>query len=287
MGPVQLRRTDERNRPRAQARCLTELLASRDLSAREVARRSAVIAEEMGRPEFSVGHQAVSAWLNGTRHPTPKHQQVLAMIIGVPVADIILACDEEAEASGPRLILRQTTVVVPSTFQEYRYNLALKKEINLDQPAIYSDWKDMFSFPPTRIMRHLRNIRAESFGWIPDNSANPLIHYPRCLVPMERMPNRRTLQSLDSAESSQRRVWFVYLPGGRLQVGIGYRRNRSFALARNEGNRLVVREFPLSRVDLVGHFRGNIVFYFLPTNTGDSTALTSAQNGVANGGGKD
>jgi len=275
--------TDERTPGSVQARCLTQLLASHNLSAREVARRSKVIAQEFSKPELVVSHQAVSAWLNGTRHPTTNHKQLLAMIIGVPLTEIVLSCDIASEPSDLQLDLRHTTVVVPTIFQEYRYNLPVRKEIDLGQPAIYSDWKQMFNFPPAGLMRHLRNIRSEAFGWIPDDGASPMIHYSRCLVLIERMPNRRVSQTLDSAESCQRRVWFVYLPGGHLQVGIGYRRNRSFVLARNVGNRLAVQEFPLSRVDLVGHAIGNVVFYLMPTDQGTASGSVASRNVGSNG----
>jgi hypothetical protein len=280
MSSLRISPVQDQNRPCSQARYLTVLLSARDLSAREVARRSEIIAKELGQPELAVGHQAVSGWLSGARHPTMKHKEALSMILGVPVADLILACDVEPASSDPKFTLRQTTVVVPNSLQTYRYTLAIKKEIDLNQPAIYPDWSSMFTFPPTRLMRHLRNVRSDCFGWIPDNSANPMVHYPRSLVPVERMSNRRALRHLDSAESSQRRVWFVYVPGGRFQVGIGYRRNRLFALARNEGQRLVVQEFPLSRVDLVGYFTGNVVFYLLPATASRGAGSTDAKTEV-------
>jgi hypothetical protein len=266
-------------------RHLSDLLAGHDLSAREVARRSAIIAEELGNAKLKFGHQAVSSWLKGERHPSANHKQALAMILGISVADLTRALDAEIQSSN-QFTTRFATVVVPGEFQTYRYILPIKNDIDIAQPAIYRDWSSMFSFPPTRLMRHLRNLHYDAFGWIPDNSASPMVHHPRCLVPLERVPPRNVLQKLDSAESSQRRVWFVYLPGGQLHVGIGYRNKRCFAFARNDANRIVTQEFPLSRIDLVGYFTGNVVFHLqaadMMQGTGGRGQLLVTPPGVLN-----
>jgi len=248
----------------SQACYLTELLSSNDVSAREFARRSKLIAGELGKPECAVSHQAVSSWLNGTRHISTKHKEIASMILGVSTAELSCACDLEFDTADPRFTARRTIVIVPSVLRNYRYSLALKTDIDLSRPAIYPDWSSMFSFPPTPLQRHLRNIKNHSFGWIPDQSASPMIHYPQCLVPVVGMSERNALQLLDRAESSQRRVWFVYLPDGKLHVGVGYRDDHSFLFAKNTGNGSVLTQFPLRRVDLVGCFIGKVVFHLLP-----------------------
>lgn len=254
----------------SQARYLTGLLSSSQVSAREFARRSKLIAGELGKPELAVSHQAVSSWLNGTRHISTKHKQVAAMILGLSIAEISSACDLEPDAADPKFTARPTIVVVPSLLRSYQYSLALKTDIDLSRPAIYQDWSSMFSFPPTRLQRHLRNISYDSFGWIPDQSASPMVHYPQCLVPVAGVSERNSLQMLDSAESSQRHVWFVYLPDGQLHVGIGYRNDHSFVFTRSVGNKFVLTQFPLRRVDLVGCFVGKVVFHLLPPRNAGS-----------------
>jgi transcriptional regulator with XRE-family HTH domain len=264
----------EHRRRRAQAEYLTDLLNGRHLSAREIARRSAMIAEELGKPELAVGHQAVSAWVNGTRHPTGEHRRILATILDVSVANLNEAFDGETEPLNVQSILKPTTVIVHGTFQNYRYTLAIRKEVDLTQPAIYRDWSTMFSIRPVRLIRHLRHIHYEWFGWIPDNSASPMVRYPRCLVPLERVSQRAALRMLDTAESCQRRVWFVYLPGGTLHVGIGYRENRSFSFVRTNGTAVSIESYPFSRVELVGYFTGNALFHLLPATIHRSTPGT-------------
>jgi transcriptional regulator with XRE-family HTH domain len=244
----------------AQSQYLAGLLLSEGLSAREVARRSAMIAELNGKPELAVGHQAVSAWVNGTRHPNAKHKTLLATILGVSVANLNHACDAEDDHLNVS-ILKLATVFVHGTLQNYRYSAAVRADINLAEPAIYRDWSDMFSFRPARLMRHLRNIHYHLFGWIPDNSASPMVRNPHCLVPLERVTQRTAVRMLDTAESAHRRVWFVYLPGGKLHLGIGYRDSRSFSFARNNGRGVVIENFPLSQVEFVGYFTGKVLFH--------------------------
>jgi hypothetical protein len=268
--------SDDRRR-NSQIHYLTAVVSDRDLSAREIARQTASIAHELGKPDLAVGHQAVSAWINGTRRPTEEHKTILATILGVSLANLNQAFGPKTELLRVDSILRPTSVVVPGTIHNYRYTLALRRDVDLTQPAIYQDWSAMFSVRPVRLMRHLRHIHYEWFGWIPDNSANPMVRYPRCLVPLERVSQRRALRMLDPAASSQRRVWFVYLPGGKLHVGIGYRENGSFSFVKNYGTGTLVEHFALSRVDLIGYFTGNVLFYFPDEySTGDSAHTKAA-----------
>jgi transcriptional regulator with XRE-family HTH domain len=262
--PGQARRT-------AQARYLSDLVTRRHLSAREIARRSELVAADLGKPELAVGHQAVSAWVNGTRHPNAEHKKMLATILDAPLASLAQACDADAEPLSIQSIFRPVTVVVYGTFRNYEYRLAVKREIDMTQPAIYQHWADIFSTRPAYLMRHLRHISYDLFGWIPDHSASPMVHNPRCLVPLERVPGRATLGLLDAAASSHRRVWFVYLPDGKLHVGIGYRERSSFSFARNNGTGVSVESYPLSRVELVGYFSGNALFHLLPASSHGSS----------------
>lgn len=266
----------------SQARYLTGLCTAKELSAREFSRRSTVVAEELGKPQFAVSHQAVSTWLNGTRHPSANHKETLATVLGVSVTELSAACDLQSDARDPKFESRPATVEVPGPLQTYRYCLDLRRDIDLNLPAIYPDWSSMFSFPPIPLKRHLRSVNCDSFGWIPNHSASPMIHYAHCLVPLTRVSERDALRSLDLAESSQRRVWFVHLPDGQLHVGMGYRNNRSFVFTRNLGNKVVVSELPLRRVDLIGFFSGNVVFHLLPISTEPGPKVHEMKGEAAN-----
>jgi hypothetical protein len=233
------------------------------LSASEIARRSTVIAEQNGKPELAVGHQAVSAWVNGRRHPNTRHKGLLAAILGVSLANLNRACDTEDEHLNVRSIFRPTTAIVHGTLHNYGHSVVVRTDINLSEPAIYRDWCEMFTFRPLHLMRHLRNVPYELFGWIPDDSASPMVRSPHCLVPLERVSQRTASGLLDMADSAHRRVWFVYLPGGKLHVGVGHRDGRSFSFARNNGGRLVFKTFLLSQVDFVGYFTGKVMFHLL------------------------
>jgi transcriptional regulator with XRE-family HTH domain len=245
----------------AQARYLADLLGRRRISAREIARRTRVFAEEFGKPALAVGHQAVSSWVNGTRNPTPEHRKILSTILDVPFEDLNRVCDADGESLNFQSILKPATIIVHGEFQTFEYRLIVKKEIDITQPALYEKWTDMFSSPPVSLTRHLRHVSFDLFGWIPDGAASPMVRYPRCLMPLERVSGRGGLGLLDPAESSQRRVWFVYLPDGGLHVGIGYRDGRSFSFARNNGKGFVIENYPLSRVELVGCVSGNTLFH--------------------------
>jgi len=242
-----------------------------DLSAREISRRSKVIAEQNGKPELAVGHQAVSAWANGTRHLNTKHKGLLAAILGVSLANLTRACDADDEHLNVRSIFRPTTAVVRGTLHNYGHSVVVRTDINFSEPAIYSDWSEMFSFRPLHLMRHFRNVPANWFGWIPDDSASPMVRSPQCLVPLERVSQRTALRILDMADSAHRRVWFVYLPGGKLHVGVGYRDGRFFSFARTNGGKVVFTNFLLPQVDFVGYFTGKVLFHLLLASKNQQT----------------
>jgi transcriptional regulator with XRE-family HTH domain len=241
------------------------------LSAREIARRSAVIAEKNGNPELAVGHQAVSAWVNGTRHPNARHKGLLAAILGVSLANLTRACDAEDEHLNVHSTFRPRTAIVHGALHNYGHSVVVRTDINLSEPAIYCDWSDMFTFRPLHLMRHFRNVPAKLFGWIPDDSASPMVRSPHCLVPLERVSQRTALRILDMADSAHRRVWFVYLPGGKLHVGVGYRDGRYFSFARNNGGKVVFANFLLPQVDFVGYFTGKVLFHLLLASKNEQT----------------
>ena len=263
MKPLPISTGSERDGRSAQSKYLGALMLYEHLSAREIARRSTITAERNRRPELAFGHQSVSAWANGTRCPNRSHRGVLAAILGVTLANLNRACDAESENPNLCCIGNTATAIVRGALHNYAYPVALRTDINLGQPAVYQDWREMFTFSPVDLMRHFRKVRYQLFGWIPDDSASPMVRAPRCLVPLERVSQRSALQMLDTAESAQRRVWFLYLPGGKLHTGIGYRDGGWFLFARTNARKVAVEHFPLSEVAFVGYFAGNILFHLL------------------------
>lgn len=253
----------EHQRGGSQSQYLSDLMSFEGLSARELARRSTVIAQEHGKPKLAVGHQAVSAWTNGTRHPNPTHRRVLAAILGVSIANLNRACDPEDEHVNVPTTVKSTTAVVHGALQKFGHPVVVRSDISLSEPAVYRDWGEMFMFRPPQLMRHLRNVRHDLFGWIPDDSASPMVRSPHCLVPLERVSQRTALQTLDTIDSARRRIWFVYLPGGMLHVGVGHREDRVFVFARNTRRGINIRSYPLSRVDFVGYFTGKVLFHLV------------------------
>jgi hypothetical protein len=199
--------------------------------------------------------------VNGTRHPTVEHRQVLSKLLDVPFEDLNRACEADGEVQTFWAIFKFATIIVHGEFQTYEYTLMMRRDIDITRPAIYQNWTDMFSSPPSSLTRHLRHITNKLFGWIPNHAASPMVHYPHCLVPLEEVSGRDGLRLLDPAVSNQKRVWFVYLPDGHLHVGIGSREGRNFSFARNSGKGIVVQRYPLPRVELVGYVTGNTLFH--------------------------
>jgi hypothetical protein len=234
-----------------QSQYLSDLMLFERLSAREVARRSTVIAQNKGEPKI------------GKRRPNPTHKRVLANILGVSIASLNRACDPQDRHVNVRTMVKSTTAIVQGTVQKYGHQVVVRSDISLGEPALYRDWGEMFVFRPPQLMQHLRNVRHDLFGWIPDDSASPMVPSPHCLVPLERVSQRTALQTLDTIDSARRRIWFVYLPGGSLHVGVGHREDRFFSLARNTRHGLDIRSFPLSKVDFVGYFTGRVLFHLV------------------------
>ncbi len=243
-----------------QAEFLKSVLTDRGLSAREVARRSVDIAKRTGMPELAVGHQAVSGWVKGSRHPNRTHRQLLASILGISLAAVNSAC-EGVDGNVMHRAWKYSQIVVHGALDTAQYTVPFRTDMNLSAPALYSHWADVFCFKPMPLMRHFKGLTYNLYGWIPDGSAEPMVAYYPCLMPLERVNQKAARRLLDTGDSAQRRVWFVYLPGGHLHVGIGHRDNGSFTLSHSDEGRLITKRFPLSKVDFAGYVTGRILFH--------------------------
>jgi transcriptional regulator with XRE-family HTH domain len=242
-----------------QARYLRELRKRLDLKVREISRRSRVFADTLGEPKTGFGHQAVSAWLNGTRNPRPEHRRVLAMIFHVPLAEFNRGCDGPTSEIDADSILKPVIVHVQGHDQTFDYSLTIKRSMDLSRPAIFQHWTDIFHPWPAPLIKHFGRLTATLFGLVPDKSASPLIRYARSLVPLD-----TTRAALQSESSTDKKIWFLYLPNGLIEVGIAFRDGPWILVSKPNTPDRHIQKYPLSRVDLIGWVTGRILFYLDP-----------------------
>jgi len=246
-----------------------------DLSAREIALLSQEFAKALKRPELAVSHQAVSNWLGGTRTPLPEHRELLRKIFNnqatrhperlyVTSKDFKVGCDGPA-ARQLHLRLNLTSVLCPVTVsvfgkeRNFGYSLTVGTDFDARNAAVYERWSDIFRPRPNRLMRHFAKLKHSLFGWIPHTTVRPLVNYACALLPLG--TQRSKLQETDYPN---KRIWFVHLPDGRVDVGTASCEGRwlSFSeslLAGEQSHR-----YPLSRVDLLGYLVDRPLFYMRP-----------------------
>lgn len=248
-----------RGERQTQARYLRELQKRVGLKVREIARRSRVFADSLGEPTTAFGHQAVSSWLNGTRNPRPEHRRLLAMIFHVPLAEFNRGCDGPTSEIDADSILKPVVVHVQGLDQTFNYSLTIKSSVDLSRPAIFQHWTDLFHPWPAPLVKHFGRTTATLFGLVPDRSASPLIRYARSLVPLD--TNRAALQDEGSTD---KKIWFLYLPDGVIEVGIAFREGHWIFVSRPNVPGREMQKYPLSRVDLIGWVTGKILFHLDP-----------------------
>jgi hypothetical protein len=255
-----IKQSDKRIYHSEQARFLQGLLRARNISARQIARRTAVIAEALGRPELAVGHQSVAEWVKGAYSPNREHRAMLTGILRVPLPELNAACDADLDPIITASTVREVRIYVEGRYQTSNYNLVLKNHMDISRPALHRRWTDIFAVWPKSLERRFHYSENTVFGWIPDHSASPIVTRWPAMVPVF-PPPRDVLQLLGTAGTSDRYLWFVYLPGGTLDIGVGYREGRTLSLIKNNNGGLDVRHYPLSRVELAGYFTGSILFH--------------------------
>jgi transcriptional regulator with XRE-family HTH domain len=225
------------------------------VTAREIARRGKVIADALRKPQFAFTHRAVCGWLNGTRNPSLEHRRVLAVILGVSLDELNHGCDGPFDAQKAVATLKPVTVDVFGKEQHFEYRMTISSEIELDRPAVYQHWADMFSPWPASLVRHFGRIKHDLYGWIPSFGDRATLHEGSVMVPLDaRRPKLETEGTLDP------HTWFVYLPGGKLEVGKAVQEGRWLVLAKRSVKGADVDRYPLSRVDLVGRVTGRALF---------------------------
>jgi transcriptional regulator with XRE-family HTH domain len=242
-----------------QVRYLRELQKRHKLTASEMARLSQVYAERLDIKGLAFTHQAAWAWLNGTRAPRPEHRRALAMIFQVPIGELNRAFDQLEHAIESSTLLRPVTVRVERNDRTFEYRLTISGSIDLDKPALYRNWEELFQPAPVRLRRHMEKIHCSQFGWIHDSSVSPLVRYARSLVPLA---TERT--ALADVSSADKKIWFVYLPTGVLDFGVAYKEGPWLCLVKAESQKPEMRKYLLKRVDLIGHVSGKVLFHVDP-----------------------
>jgi hypothetical protein len=225
------------------------------VSAREIARRGKVIAVALQKPQLAFTHRAVCGWLNGMRNPSLEHRRVLAVILCVSLDELNHGCDGPFDEQEAAATLKQVTVRVLGKERTFEYRMTVSSRVDLDRPAVYQHWADMFSPWPASLVRHLGRTKHDLFGWIPGLARSPSLHEAGVLVALNAQRPK-----LDPAGTLDAPTWFVYLPGGRLDIARAVREDRWLVLSRTDIHGLKVERYPLSRIDLVGRVTGRALF---------------------------
>lgn len=176
---------------------------------------------------------------------------MLAVILEVPFTELNREID--GEELGVETVKNVNVRVFGADGATFVYSLTPAEGIDLQRPAVYQHWADMFSSRPAPLMRHFRAMKYELFGWIPDNSGYPFVLHAPCLVPLH---TDRLI--VESSRTNHRRVWFIYSPDRILEIGFAYRERNSFFLLKSHDT--PVKQYPLSRVDLLGYVTGKVLF---------------------------
>lgn len=240
----------------AQMVYLQELQKRQKTSASEMARLSRVFADRLQQPGLAFKQQAAWSWLKGTRSPRREHRMSLAMIFRVPLEELERGLDGPVQVPDTTPIVRPAVIHVRRNDRDFEYHATVKGEINLDRPAIYKNWDDMFRPAPLRLQRHFHGLKCSLFGWVPDKSLSPMVRYGRSLVPL----NEQRATPGDG-NSVDKRIWFVYLPGEVLDFGIAFQEGRWLHLSKPTLPGAPVQKILRSRVDLVGYAAGKILFH--------------------------
>jgi transcriptional regulator with XRE-family HTH domain len=209
------------------------------------------VTQDLGTPELAFSRQTVSFWLNGTRRPKFEHRKILATILGVSWQELA------RETNGEERVLEEVAGIKVRVYgtdaKMFDYSLTLMEGVDLKRAAIFDHWAGMFSSRPAPLMRHFRGFKYKLFGWIPDNSGFPIVLRSPCLVPL-----RTDHLTVENSIANQRRVWFINLPDGTLDVGIAYKDRNSLFLLKYDEKR--IKQYPLSRIDLIGSAIGRVLF---------------------------
>jgi len=242
---------------RAKVKPLLDQLSERKLSLRQFAYLSWRLADEHGRPHLRFNHVSVSHWFNGRRNPSPEHRQVIATLLGLPL-DLV---DDAFDSRKPLRTLtsatpKAATIYILGRLRTFEYPLTIRPDLDLSAPAVYEgeQWEKMFCAYPANLKRHLNCARAKLCGWIPHDSFKPLIPHSNCLVLLKRPT---IIPSLNDPEGFHRRIWFIGLPSGDVDIRFMYREGTSYVTSKpNQAE----QRFRKNSVDPLGYVTGTMLF---------------------------
>lgn len=175
---------------------------------------------------------------------------MLAPILGVSLDELNHGCDDPFDANEIAAVLKPVTIRVFGEERSFEYHMTLRTGLNLELPAVYQHWADMFSPWPASLARHFGHINASLYGWVPGLAPASAAPALGALVLLD--ANRRKLDPIGTVDPH---TWFIYVPGGVLTVGKAMRDGRSLILIplRKRAER---ERHPLTRVDVVGRVSG-------------------------------
>jgi hypothetical protein len=239
------------------AKYLRGLYKRQSISTREIAKLSKTFAEALNQPKNAFTHQAFLTWLEGSCYPRPEHRELLAMIFDVPLAEVDQGCNGTRTVRlNPHKVVTRVNIHIYNRDRRFVYPLTVKAEIDLTQAAIYERWSDMFRPIPSALMRHFGRVDRTLFGWMPKTSVRSLMHYSDSLLPLD-----TTQSNLKEVEFPDKRIWFLYLPDGRLVAGTAFREGRCLTLLDSLSSGKQSQRYPLSGVELIGYVADKCLFH--------------------------
>jgi transcriptional regulator with XRE-family HTH domain len=242
------------HRSERQREYLAGLQARVGLSYREMAKRSQAPAHG---PDLAFTHQAISKWFRGASQPSEKGRKFLSSVFQVDQTEIDREC-----GVLPRPAAENAASVIVHAFDltgsPHHYALRLRNAMDLSQPALLEDWVSLFVGRPGGLSRHFKSLSGRLCGYTPV-VMRPYINHPRSVVLIE-----TEHKAFDQLESPNKKLWFVYLPDGSLELGLLFAepQGRNVILAKPGEKASKWRRFHRDQVDRVG-FVGNRLLFCL------------------------
>lgn len=236
---------------------LLDQLRARRISFRQFAYLSKRLASKHQQPALMFSHVAATQWFNGKRNPTSIHRQSIATLLGISIEVVngafdFVAPELQSHTSEPTYAV----IRIQGGSRSFEYPLSIKPQVDLSIPAVYEDqqWEEMFSVYPASLRRHLSRTKTKLCGWVPHDLFKPLIPYSRCLVLLKR--SARVL-SLDDSDGFSRRIWFIGLPSGNVDIRFLYRDGRHYVTSTPHNGE---QRFRKDDLDPLGYVIGSVVF---------------------------
>jgi len=225
-------------------------------SCREIARRSAIVAEEYHDPDLKFTHQAVSKWFRGLSLPSQKARELLAIVFKVPREEIDHCCGIVSEHGA--LPSAPVTIHVTDTLGVHHdYHTGVRVDFDFSHPHVFRDWTQVLIRRAGTLNRHFKSVSDRLCGYTPVSIA-PYINRPGAVVILE-----TGHRAFDRLESPEKHLWFAYLPDGTLEVCFLFvdEQGRHAFVARPGEAPSKWRRYRREQIDRVGYLGNRILFY--------------------------